>query len=164
MTKLDSPDQGVFGMPLERTELLDQKLTITHSVARIVYDGVANTDFTSLTGTWKQAGATFDLAMTKNLIETKAVVPPQTPKAPFPYNSEEVEFENRSKTLRYGSTFTYPKTGTQFPAIILITGSGRQDRDETLGPHKPFAVLADYLTKKRFAVLRTDDRGVGKST
>lgn len=163
-TKLDSPDQGVFGIALEQTEFADPKLTVTHPAARIVYDGMADKDFTTLTGTWKQNGAAFELVMTRSLVEAKAIIPTQTPKPPFPYHSEDVEFDNESKTIHYGSTFTYPKTGNQFPVIILITGSGQQDRDETLGPHKPFAVIADYLTKKGFAVLRTDDRGAGKST
>ena len=97
---------------------------------------------------------------------------PQTPVAPFTYNSQNVSFYNADKTIRYGGTLTYPKEDSGFsyfrapvyPAILLISGSGPQDRDETLFGHKPFAVLADFLTKRGFAVLRVDDRGVGASS
>ncbi|MEP6713643.1 MAG: alpha/beta fold hydrolase, partial [Ferruginibacter sp.] len=98
---------------------------------------------------------------------------PQTPKPPYPYHSEDVEYTNADKSITYGATVTYPETvadpririkAPHYPAIILITGSGPQDRDETIFGHKSFAVIADYLTKKGFLVLRVDDRGIGKTT
>ncbi len=89
---------------------------------------------------------------------------PQTPKPPYSYNSDSVEYDNTDKTIHYGATFTYPKTGGPFITLLMITGSGLQDRDETIFNHKPFAVIADYLTKKGYAVLRVDDRQKGKST
>jgi pimeloyl-ACP methyl ester carboxylesterase len=75
-----------------------------------------------------------------------------------------VEYENADHSIHFGATLTYPDGGGSFPAVILITGSGLQDRDETIGLHKPFAVIAHYLTQKGIAVLRIDDRGIGKST
>ena len=89
---------------------------------------------------------------------------PQTPKPPYTYNSDDIEFDNADRSIHFGGTFTYPKTGSNFITALMITGSGQQDRDETLFGHKPFAVIADYLTKNGYAVLRIDDRGVGKTT
>ncbi|HEX8461453.1 MAG TPA: alpha/beta hydrolase, partial [Segetibacter sp.] len=89
---------------------------------------------------------------------------PQTPKPPFGYKSEEVEYDSADKTVHLAGTLTYPNGGGRFPVAIMITGSGQQDRDETLFEHKSFAVIADYLTKRGFAILRVDDRGTGKTT
>lgn len=89
---------------------------------------------------------------------------PQTPEPPFQYIVEEVSFLNVSDSVKLAGTLTYPKAGTDFPAVILITGSGPQDRNEEIFGHKPFWVLADYLTNQGIAVLRYDDRGVGEST
>lgn len=76
----------------------------------------------------------------------------------------DVEYDNTDKTVHFGATLTFPKTGGPFPVAVMITGSGLQDRDETIFYHKPFAVIADYLTKRGYAVLRVDDRTMGKST
>ncbi len=89
---------------------------------------------------------------------------PQTPLPPFTYDSEEVEYNNADKTLHYGATLTKPRNTKNFPTVIIISGSGSQDRDGTLLGHKLYWVLADYLTRQGIAVLRVDDRGVGKST
>ena len=88
---------------------------------------------------------------------------PQTPAKPYPYKDEEVTFENREAGITLAGTFTRPEQGAPFPAVILIHGSGNLDRDETLQGHKPFLVLADHLTRRGFAVLRYDKRGVGTS-
>lgn len=90
---------------------------------------------------------------------------PQTPKAPFPYASEEVAFDNAAAPgVKLAGTLTLPEGAGPHPAVVLITGSGPQDRDESLLGHQPFAVLADHLTRKGIAVLRYDDRGVAGST
>lgn len=89
---------------------------------------------------------------------------PQTPEPPFNYNVENVTFKNIKDTVTLAGTFTFPKTGKNFPAVILISGSGAQNRNEEIFDHKPFWVLADYLTKNGIAVLRYDDRGFGEST
>lgn len=88
---------------------------------------------------------------------------PQTPQPPYSYNNDSVEYDNADKTVHLGATFSYPEAGGPFTTIVMITGSGMQDRDETIFNHRPFAVIADYLVKKGFAVLRVDDRGKGKS-
>src|SRR5690606_41813795 len=89
---------------------------------------------------------------------------PQDPKPPFPYLEEEVTFKNKQANLTLAVTFTYPENLDNIPAVILISGSGPQDRNEELLGHKPFFVLADHLTRNGIAVLRFDDRGTGKST
>ncbi len=88
---------------------------------------------------------------------------PQTPKPPFTYNTDSVEYDNEDKTVHLAATFSYPKTKGPFVTAVMITGSGQEDRDETVFGHHPFAVIADYLTRLGYAVLRVDDRGMGKS-
>jgi pimeloyl-ACP methyl ester carboxylesterase len=110
------------------------------------------------------------ITKTSDTATVKQQLRPQTPKPPFPYQTRDVEYWNADKSIQYGATLTYPITDPgspgkkSFPAVILITGSGQQDRDETLFGHKPFAVIADNLTRKGFLVLRVDDRGMGKTT
>lgn len=88
---------------------------------------------------------------------------PQEPKKPLEYTSKKVVFKNNLDSISLAGTLTYPKMGSDFPAVILISGSGPQDRNSELMNHKPFLVIADYLTKSGIAVLRVDDRGVGES-
>ena len=88
---------------------------------------------------------------------------PQEPKRPYPYLEEEVTYENAKAGFTLAGTLTMPRAGGPFPAVLLITGSGAQDRDETVCGHRPFLILADYLTRRGIAVLRVDDRGVGGS-
>ncbi|MBA7680267.1 Esterase EstD [subsurface metagenome] len=89
---------------------------------------------------------------------------PQEPVKPYPYNEQEVEYENKGAGVKLAGTLTFPDSGGPFPAVILLTGSGQQNRNEEVFGHKPFLVLADYLTRQGIAVLRADDRGVGGST
>jgi alpha/beta superfamily hydrolase len=88
---------------------------------------------------------------------------PQTPVKPYPYREEEVSYSNPAAKIELAATLTIPPGKGPFPAVLLIVGSGPHDRDETLMGHKPFLVLADYLTRKGIVVLRADKRGVGKS-
>jgi pimeloyl-ACP methyl ester carboxylesterase len=89
---------------------------------------------------------------------------PQEPKPPLPYDAEDVTYSNPRANITLAGTLTRPRGGGPFPVVLLITGSGPQDRDETVMSHKPFLVLSDFLTRQGLAVLRVDDRGVGKST
>ena len=120
-----------------------------------------------LNGKWTQ-GIAIDLKMKRVEIpvDAKSVIAkrPQTPKGPFPYEAREVTFKNAIAGNQLAGTFSYPKSSKPMAVAVLISGSGPQDRDETLLEHKPFAVLADYLNRNGIAVLRYDDRGVGKST
>jgi pimeloyl-ACP methyl ester carboxylesterase len=95
---------------------------------------------------------------------SKDPVRSQTPKRPYGYYSEDVEYDNADKSLHYGATFTRPDGAGKYPAVIIISGSGTQDRNGSMFGHKPYWVLADYLTRNGIAVLRVDDRGAGKSS
>lgn len=118
-------------------------------------------DGSRLTGTLTQGGATIPVTLTRG--EPAAPKRPQTPARPFPYDEEEVTVRNEAVGVKLAGTFTRPRGGGRYPAVLLLTGSGQQDRDETLFAHKPFLVLSDYLTRRGIAVLRLDDRGVGGS-
>lgn len=113
-------------------------------------------------GTWVQAGFNTPLTFTPSKKEVFAR--PQTPKPPYPYKEENVIYYNQDKSIQYGATLTYPKDMTAFATVILITGSGQQDRDETIFKHKPFHVIADQFSRNDIAVLRVDDRCVGQTT
>jgi pimeloyl-ACP methyl ester carboxylesterase len=128
-----------------------------------VFDGTLNKEGSEIAGQFKQAGASFPLTL-KRVARPTMLNRPQEPKPPFPYDEEEVSYENKRDGVKLAGTLTLPRGKTSFPAVILITGSGPQNRNEELLGHKPFLVLADYLTRQGVAVLRVDDRGVGGST
>lgn len=160
---LDCPEQNAKGVQLTTITVKGDSVMAELKAANVVYAGSLTGDST-IAGKWMQGGSEVTLNV-KQVKEMSAVAEkPQTPKPPFPYNTEDVEYDNADRSVHFGATFTYPKTGGTFPTAILITGSGQQDRDETVMGHKPFAVLADYLTKKGYAVLRVDDRTIGKTT
>lgn len=158
----DSPDQSAYGLKCDKTTVDGDKLSISMDELSAAYSGKLVNDST-IDGTFTQGGASIPLLLkkTEKIIERNR---PQTPKPPFPYRSEEVEYFNKDKSLRFGATVTIPNGAGPFPAAVLITGSGPQNRDEEIMEHKIFAVIADHLTRKGFMVLRADDRGVGKST
>ena len=119
-----------------------------------------------LTGVMKQNGRTFPVTAARVAAGSGdgATKRPQAPKPPFPYTAREVKVENLEAKVTLAGTLTVPKTPGPHPAAVLLTGSGPQDRDETLFGHKPFLVLADHLSRNGVAVLRLDDRGFGQST
>ena len=127
------------------------------------YKGTLDDDGKTIVGEWKQSGQAFKLVL-KHVDKATEIRRPQTPKPPFPYVVEEVRVENKSDKTTLAGTLTLPKGDGPFPSVIMISGSGPQDRDETIFGHKSFLVIADDLTRKGFAVLRVDDRGVGLST
>ncbi|MEG0849226.1 MAG: alpha/beta hydrolase, partial [Flavobacterium sp.] len=131
--------------------------------AQISYEGTLNKD-NIVVGKFTQGGQSLELDLSKETIQKQVYARPQEPQKPYPYYTEEVKFENKTDNVVLAGTLSLPKKEGNFPAVILITGSGRQNRDEELLGHKPFLVLADYLTKKGIAVLRFDDRGAGEST
>lgn len=160
---MDSPDQGTNNIPCDQVTVTGDVITISVSIIGGNYTGTLSADKNIIDGKWNQAGASLDLMLGKDAIP-EGKNKPQTPKPPFSYKVEEIEYDNTDRTVHLAGTLTYPSSGNNFPAAILISGSGQQDRDETLMGHKPFAVIADHLTKLGFAVLRVDDRGKGKST
>lgn len=158
---MDSPDQGVTGIPVGNTSMNADSVLFDLSNAGIQYTGLLSGD--EIQGVWKQAGRNFPLVM-KRTDKPTELVRPQTPKPPFDYISEDVTFKNADGSISYGATITIPKGVKTYPAILLVSGSGPQNRDEELMGHKPFAVIANYLTNKGYIVLRVDDRGVGQTT
>jgi hypothetical protein len=165
----DSPDQKAFGIPCDKTFLKKDSLFVGIATIGGGYTGVWD-EKDGISGTYKQGGGKIALAL-KRISEAdkadlgKDLVRPQTPKPPFPYYSEDVEYDNANKSLHYGATFTRPNGDGKYPAVIIISGSGTQDRDGTMMKgHKPYWVLADYLSRNGIAVLRVDDRGAGKSS
>ena len=158
---LDSPDQGAKNISLGRVILKEKKVTIQAPALMGEYNGTLTGDST-IDGTWKQQGAIFTVNL-KKLRMAFSISRPQEPKPPFPYTSEDVTFTNSKFNIKLAGTITIPKGNGPFKAVIMITGSGAQNRNEELLGHKPFLVIADYLSRNGIAVFRYDDRGVGAS-
>jgi fermentation-respiration switch protein FrsA (DUF1100 family) len=160
---LDSPDQGAMGIPTESTLINGDSILIKIPVIQGFYSGKIFYDKMKIDGKWSQGGMSLDLTV-KKVEKLEGRNRPQEPKEPFPYNSEEVLFENEVDGVVLAGTLTFPKEGNNFPAVVMISGSGGQDRNEELLGHKPFLVISDYLTQNGIAVLRFDDRGIAQST
>ncbi len=164
----DSPGQNAFNLAVSEVITKEDSVILMMEILNGKYAGLLNHDKKTINGTWFQGNAAFPLTVTKtsDTATVKQKLRPQTPKPPFAYQVRDVDYWNADKSIHYGATLTCPAQARKkgFPAVILITGSGQQDRDETMLGHKPFAVIADNLTKKGFLVLRADDRGMGKTT
>jgi uncharacterized protein len=162
---LDSPDQGAKDIPANSVTRSGASLKIEANGIGGVFEGKITADRSSIDGTWTQGGQAIPLVLkrSKDLSELE-IRHPQNPVKPYPYREEEVAYDNKVQKITLAATLTIPQGKGPFPGVVLITGSGPQDRDETLLGHKPFLVLSDYLTRHGIAVLRADDRGVGKST
>lgn len=160
---LDSIDQGAKGIAMDTIEVKDRSVRVEWKALKAVFQGKLTQDGTALEGRWEQSGLDVPITFRRTAKATE-LVRPQHPKRPYPYKEEEVTFENKKAGVKFSGTLTVPRGEGAFPAVVLLSGSGPQDRDETLFGHKPFLVLADYLTRRGIAVLRVDDRGVGGST
>jgi uncharacterized protein len=160
---LASPDQGANNIPINAIGLKDDALSFESKIIGAKFTGKRTKDGTAFEGRFEQGGLKLPLTLKKTEKLSQAVRP-QTPKPPFPYRAEDVSYENPSGGVKLAGTLTLPPGRGPFPAVVLLTGSGAQDRDETILGHKPFLVLADDLTRRGIAVLRVDDRGVGGST
>lgn len=162
VSTMDSPNQGAKGIPTNTTVFSNNELMIQIDKIQFIYKGkMVSND--ALNGEVTQFGKTFAMNLQRLLVEEQVKGKPQEPTLPYPYVSEEVSFVNPIGGHALSGTLTLPKADGRFPCAILITGSGPQNRDEELMGHKPFLVLSDYLTRQGIAVLRYDDRGVGKS-
>lgn len=162
--KADSPDQSAFGLECKDATINNQEIRIDITAVNATFSGRLINDST-IEGTFTQ-GVDLPLTLKKTSKAKTADTAkrPQLPVPPFPYQSEDLIYSNADSSLRFGATITIPEGKGPFPAVVLITGSGPQNRNEELMGHQPFAVLADYLSRRGFIVLRADDRGVGKST
>lgn len=158
---LDSPMQGAKDIPCESIELKGDSVVIKMPLLQASFKGVFENDENSIRGVFTQ-GVSVPLLLSRTTEEASKLYRPQEPKPPFVYNSREVTFSHDGITL--AGILTTPMWGNRYPAVVLVTGSGAQNRDEEILGHKPFAVIADHLTRAGFAVLRYDDRGVGGSS
>ncbi len=157
---IDIPMQGAKGLPLGGFDVRDCEIQV--GLVNVPGDPVFHGKLAGgkITGDFTQGGQTFPFSLGREAVA--ALIRPQEPKPPFPYREEEVSIRNGEITL--AATLTLPEGEGPFPAVMLLTGSGPQNRDEELFGHKPFLVLADHLTRAGIAVLRADDRGMGGST
>lgn len=159
---MDSPDQNAFGIPVESTILEEKTLTIKMPNLGAEYTGtVLSKD--SITGTFTQLGQIIPLNLSKKAVKKEVLNRPQEPKDPRPYYRENIKFRNNKAAIELAGELTMPAKEGLYPAVILISGSGPQNRNEEVFGHKPFLVIADYLTRKGIAVLRFDDRGIAES-
>jgi pimeloyl-ACP methyl ester carboxylesterase len=164
---LDSPDQGANGIPTSSVTRDGASLKIEIKKIGGLFEGKIAADLSSIDGTFTQLGSPHPLVLKPVKEKEKAELAPkrpQNPVKPYPYRDEDVSYDNKLQNVTLAATLTIPQGKGPFPAVVLITGSGPQDRDESLLGHKPFLVLSDYLTRHGIAVLRADDRGTAKST
>jgi pimeloyl-ACP methyl ester carboxylesterase len=158
---MDSPDQKAFGIKADK--VVFEKDTLDFIISKIGLRFKGFCADTTISGEFTQGYFKAPLELSRRKVEKKVVVKPQEPQAPFPYLEEEVVFHHVNANFNLAGTLTLPKGDGVFPVILLISGSGPQDRNEEILGHKPFLIIADYLTKKGYAVFRYDDRGTAKS-
>lgn len=157
---MDSPDQGAYGIPMQIDFLNNDSICISMAQLMMSYKGKLNND--TIFGNFLQGGLKLPLFLTP---KDSSLNRPQTPQPPFPYNSEEVSFPSDLDNASLYGTLLFPANANEeTPFVILISGSGTQNRDEELFEHKPFAVIADYLARNGIGSLRYDDRGFDTST
>lgn len=159
---IDIPAQGAAGLPLEAIEVSEDASQVTFSIRGIpgnpTFRGTLDGD--AISGRFTQGAAAFGFRLSREAAAEPAR--PQEPRPPYPYETEEVSFQSGPVTL--AGTLTLPPGEGPFAAVLLISGSGLQDRDQTVFAHRPFLVWADHLTRAGLAVLRVDDAGAGEST
>ena len=160
-TTMDSPAQGAKDIPIAKTTFEKNELFLDASNMKIQFKGTLVND--KIEGTFSQGGMGIPLVLSRKKEGESKLNRPQTPKAPFDYTSEDVTFINPIDLNTLAGTLTTPKNKKNFPVVVLITGSGQQNRDEEIFGHKSFWVIADDFAKKGIAVLRLDDRGIGGS-
>lgn len=158
---LGSPSQTREYFPASKVKYYGDTLSIGIKQLGVVVKGLFNEDMTVFNSTFKQGLMTTDVVFTKTK-QAFSYNRPQTPKPPFDYNIEELSFKNPSCDYTFHGTLTYPKGNKRYPLVVLVTGSGLENRDEEVFSHKPFAVIADYFAKNGIATFRYDDRGFGQ--
>ncbi len=162
VAKMDSLDQAANDLPIDTITSEGGVVRFEARALSLSYEGKLNDDGSEIVGNLKQGPATFPVTF-KRTEKAPTLGRPQDPQKPYPYSEEEVSYENTIDKVRLTGTLTLPPSRKPVPAVVLITGSGGQDRNETLLGHRPFLVLADHLTRRGIAVLRVDDRGMGGS-
>lgn len=157
---MDSPDQGGFGIPMDEVTINQNKVLVKSKALQLTYEGTITKD--CIEGIFQQSFLQVPLNLKSDTSE--ASQRPQEPQPPFPYQIENISFPSLDKSITLSGTLTLPDDLKKHPAVVLIAGSGPANRDEEIFGHKPFAVIADYLTRQGLAVLRYDKRGIGEST
>ena len=159
---MDSPDQSAKGIPATLNFISADSVNIAVPSIGMTYAGKLNEG--ELKGSFSQMGMNLPLDMKPGEVKHNR---PQHPVEPYPYQTKEIAFQNEAANAWFAGTLVYPegyKEGDKVPVLIMVTGSGAENRDEEVFDHKPFLVIADYLARHGVASLRFDDRGVGKST
>ncbi len=159
---LNSLDQGSGEISIDEVKITGNHVFLNAKIG-IQIEGNYDEDRNKITAEFRQGPGKFPLVF-RRVDALQPLNRPQEPKPPFPYIAEEVVYKNEKADIELAGTFTIPEGEGPFPAVVLLTGSGPQNRDEQLLGHKPFLVIADFLTRNGIAVLRADDRGVGAST
>jgi pimeloyl-ACP methyl ester carboxylesterase len=149
-------------LPIDSIAQTGRTIDFASKQYNLSFEGTLSEKGDEIKGAFKQGAGSMPLVF-KRVLQIVERSRPQEPVKPYPYNEEEVSYKNARDNVKLAGTLTFPREAGKFPAVILITGSGAQDRNETVFGHHPFLVLADYLTRKGIAVLRVDDRGVGGS-
>lgn len=164
---MQSPKQSSNRFPLTSILAEGDSIFVELKSMGVKYAGKISTDRKSIDGKFQQGGLKTELVLNKLTAEQASEAGTfkrsQRVNPPYSYDTVDVTFENKIDKVTLAGTITKPKELGKYPAVILVSGSGPQDRNETLMGHEPFKVLADYLTKNNIVVLRYDDRGVGKS-
>ena len=161
--KLDSLDQAAYDLPINSITFENGLVRFVAAALKLSYEGKLAADGSEIIGELKQGTAAFPVTF-KRTQQLPTLARAQDPQKPYPYTEEEVSYENTKDKVKLSGSLTLPPSKAPVPAVILITGSGAQDRNETIMGHRPFLVLADHLTRRGIAVLRVDDRGIGGSS
>lgn len=164
IARLDIPAQSVKGAKMAGVTHSDTQFAFRFAQVGAVFSATINEDGQSATGTLEQGGMTMPIEFQRRTAEQllqDEPKRPQTPQPPFPYEAREVTYKNEIDGVTIAGTLTLPEGDGPFPAVVMITGSGAQDRDEAIMGHQPFWVIADHLSRHGIAVLRADDRGIG---
>ncbi|GAB1468464.1 alpha/beta fold hydrolase [Candidatus Cloacimonadota bacterium] len=158
---MDIPDQHAVAIPMTSVTFANGILSMEQADSNIIIEGEYRQ--AEIHGVFKQNGQEFPFILSRKETEKKPYIRPQEPQEPFPYLSEDIYFDNSIDGIKLAGTLVIPEGGSTYPALIFITGSGAQDRDEKICEHKPFWIIADYLARHGIASLRYDDRGFAKS-
>ncbi len=158
---LDSPDQNTYGLIADSVSFDESVFEFSLNSIRASYKGTLKDDI--IEGVFSQAKMDFPLQLCREAAAAPAYIRPQEPQEPFPYQEEEVIFENKKAGIKLHGTITKPTDKDEYLGVVLVSGSGPQNRDEEIFGHKPFWVLADHLSRNGIVVLRYDDRGTAKS-
>jgi uncharacterized protein len=160
---IDSPSQGALGIPVSSVSLRDGKVAFESAAVKADFQGELSADGKSIQGVWRQGGASLPLLLSRGEPAAK-LTKRQEPEPPYPYAIEELRVDGGATGVELAGSLVIPGGKGPFPAVVFVTGSGPEDRDETILGHKPFLVIADYLARRGIASFRYDDRGVASST